>query len=36
LAEIFGRTVDLNTLGFLGRHFRDQVLSDAEALYGGA
>ncbi|MGE0120799.1 MAG: nucleotidyltransferase family protein [Dongiaceae bacterium] len=36
LAEIFGRTVDLNTPGFLGRHFRDQVLSDAETLYGGA
>jgi len=33
LSRILGRNVDLNTPGFLGRHFRDQVLSDAEALY---
>jgi len=33
LSEIFGRTVDLNTPGFLSRHFRDRVLADAEVQY---
>ena len=33
LSRILGRNVDLNTPGFLGRQFRDQALSDAEALY---
>jgi len=33
LSGIFGRTVDLNTPGFLSRHFRDQVLAEAEVQY---
>jgi len=33
LSEIFGRTVDLNTPGFLSRLFRDRVLADAEVQY---
>ncbi len=33
LSAIFGRKVDLNTPGFLGKHFRDQVLSEAEVQY---
>ena len=33
LSRILGRNVDLNTPGFIGRLFRDQVLSDAEDLY---
>jgi uncharacterized protein len=33
LSEIFGRTVDLNTPGFLSRHFRDRVLAEAEVQY---
>jgi len=36
LCEIMGRKVDLNTLGFLGRHFRDEVLAGAEVLYDAA
>jgi uncharacterized protein len=33
LSSILGRNVDLNTHGFLSRHFREQVLSEAEVLY---
>ena len=36
LSTIFGRTVDLNTPGFLSRHFRDRVLADAMPLYEAA
>jgi len=33
LSEIFGRRVDLNTPGFLGRHLRDRVLAEAQVIY---
>jgi uncharacterized protein len=33
LSEILGRKVDLNTAGFLSRHFRDQVMAEAEVAY---
>ncbi len=33
LSEIFGRKVDLNTPEFISRHFRNQVLKNAEPLY---
>jgi uncharacterized protein len=33
LAVILGRTVDLNTPGFLSSYFRDRVLADAEVQY---
>jgi uncharacterized protein len=33
LSRIFGRTVDLNTPGFLSRDFRDRVIADAEIEY---
>jgi predicted nucleotidyltransferase len=36
LSGIFGRTVDLNTPGFLSTHFRDRVLADAEIQYVAA
>ncbi len=36
LSEILGRTVDLNTPGFLSDHFRDQVLAEAKDLYVAA
>jgi uncharacterized protein len=36
LSEMFGRRVDLNTAGFLGKRFRDEVLSEAEVLYDAA
>ena len=36
LSEKLGRSVDLNTPGFLSRYFRDQVLAEAIALYGQA
>jgi predicted nucleotidyltransferase len=36
LTEILGRKVDLNTPQFLSRHFREQVLADAEPLYVSA
>jgi predicted nucleotidyltransferase len=32
LAAELGRPVDLNTLGFLGRHLRDRVRREAEVL----
>lgn len=34
LSQLLGRRVDLNTPGFLGKAFRDQVLADAEVQYG--
>ncbi len=33
LAEIIGREVDMNTSGFLSKHFRDQVVAEAQVLY---
>ena len=36
LAALFGRKVDLNTPGFLGRYFRDQVLAEAKNVYVAA
>jgi len=33
LSELFGRKVDLNTLGFLSPHFREKVLAEAEVQY---
>jgi predicted nucleotidyltransferase len=36
LSELFGRRVDLNTLGFLGKSFRDEVRDEAEVLYDSA
>ncbi|MCX5991582.1 MAG: nucleotidyltransferase family protein [Chloroflexi bacterium] len=33
LSELLGQKVDLNTLEFLSRYFREQVIADAEALY---
>lgn len=34
LAELFQRTVDLNTPQDLSRYFREQVLAEAEVYYG--
>lgn len=34
LSELLGRKVDLNTPAFLGKYIRDEVLAEAEALYG--
>ncbi len=36
LADLLGRNVDLNTPGFLSRHFRDRVAREAEILYDDA
>lgn len=33
LSDLLGRRVDLNTSGFLGKRFRDQVLQEAEVVY---
>jgi hypothetical protein len=33
LSDIFGRKVDLDTPAFISRHFRDQVLAEAETVY---
>ena len=33
LSEILGRTVDLNTPGFLSPYFRDDVTASADVLY---
>ena len=33
LTEILGRSVDLNTPGFLSRYFRDRVMAEAETVY---
>jgi len=36
LSEMLGRKVDLNTAGFLSRHFRGRVLAEAEVQYDAA
>ena len=36
LSDLLGRKVDLNTLGFLSRYFREEVLAEAEAQYDAA
>lgn len=36
LTDLLGRNVDLNTPGSLSRYFRDEVLSEAETVYGTA
>jgi uncharacterized protein len=36
LSTILGRKVDLNTPGFLSRHFRDRVLAEAQVQYEAA
>lgn len=36
LAELLGRPVDLNTPECLSRHFRDEVLAEAESVYDAA
>ena len=36
LSELLGRKVDLNTSGFLSRHFVDEVLAEAEDVYVAA
>lgn len=33
LSEILGRTVDLNTSGFISDYFRDEVMAEAEVCY---
>ncbi|MGD0384340.1 MAG: nucleotidyltransferase family protein [Thermoguttaceae bacterium] len=33
LSEIMGQKVDLNTVGFLSKYFRQQVLAEAEVLF---
>lgn len=33
LSELLGRPVDLNTPGFLSRHIREQVISEAKVQY---
>jgi predicted nucleotidyltransferase len=33
ISEILGRPVDLNTSGFLSRHFRQNVLDTALVIY---
>ena len=36
LSEIIGKSVDLNTPGFISPYFRDQVFSEAEVQYDAA
>ncbi len=36
LSVLIGRPVDLNTPGFLSRHFRDRVLGESVPLYEAA
>lgn len=36
LSVILGRRVDLNTPGFLGKYFRDEVLAEARNVYVAA
>jgi hypothetical protein len=36
LSELLGRTVDLQTPGFLSPYFRDRVLAEAEVVYDAA
>lgn len=33
LSDLFERTVDLNTPAFISRHFRDQVMEQAQVIY---
>ncbi|MCL5611389.1 MAG: nucleotidyltransferase family protein [Chloroflexi bacterium] len=33
LSKIFGRKVDLNTVGFLSKYFRDEVVREAKVEY---
>lgn len=33
LSEMLGRKVDLNTIGFLSKYFRQQALAEAEVQY---
>lgn len=33
LSELFGRKVDLNTVGFLSPYFREEVLQESETYY---
>ncbi len=33
LSDLLGRKADLNTEGWLGRHFRQRVLDEAEVIY---
>ncbi|MFB3881950.1 MAG: nucleotidyltransferase family protein [Armatimonadota bacterium] len=33
LSDILGRKADLNTTGWLGTHFRDEVAREAEVVY---
>jgi uncharacterized protein len=35
LGELFGRKVDLNTPGFLSKHFRQDVIEHAISIYAG-
>lgn len=36
LSLLFGRKVDLNTPGFLGKYVRDRILTEAEVQYESA
>ena len=36
LSEILGRKVDLNTPGFLGKYYQEEVLKEAEVQYDTA
>ena len=36
LGELLGRKVDLNTPGFLSKHYRQRVLAEAEVQYDAA
>ena len=36
LSAILRRNVDLNTVGFLSKYFRDEVLQEAQVLYDAA
>ena len=36
LSDLLGRKVDLNTPGFLGKYYREEVLSEAEVQYDTA
>ncbi len=36
LSALLGRKIDLNTIGLLSRHFRDEVIREAEVQYDAA
>ncbi|MBW2250037.1 MAG: nucleotidyltransferase family protein [Deltaproteobacteria bacterium] len=36
LGKIVGRKVDLNTLGFLSKYYREQILTEADVQYDAA